>query len=35
LQTLAELRLIELVGKPAPGKRSVYELHLPVDNLPP
>jgi hypothetical protein len=35
LTTLERLGLLERIGKPAPGKRAVYKLHLPVDNLPP
>jgi DNA-binding HxlR family transcriptional regulator len=35
VQTLEQLGLVERIGKAAPGKRAVYKLHLPVDNLPP
>jgi hypothetical protein len=33
--TLEQLGLVERIGSPAPGQRSVYKLLLPVDNLPP
>lgn len=35
IQDLERLGLLEREGRPAPGKRAVYKLHLPVDNLPP
>jgi len=35
IETLVRLRLIERIGQAAPGKRAVYKLRLPVDNLPP
>jgi hypothetical protein len=35
IQTLEQLGLLERESKPAPGKRAVYKLVLPVDNLPP
>lgn len=35
IKTLTDLGLIVRTVHPAPGKRAVYELRLPVDNLPP
>lgn len=35
LRALTNARLIVQTQAPAPGKRAVYELRVPVDNLPP
>lgn len=35
LTTLEQLGILERIGRPAPGKRAVYKLHLSVENLPP
>jgi DNA-binding transcriptional ArsR family regulator len=35
LRTLRDAGLVSVAERSGPGRRAVYELHLPVDNLPP